>query len=240
MAIAFVQKSPQLFADNASSISPSLAGTTAGNLVVLIVNTEDAGTANPAAAIATPAGWTAAIAPTGAPGTDAFKPSVGIFYKENIAGGVESATVTLPVNSYAMATIVEFSGVATSSSLDVVASSVLNASISGTSGTTAATALADSVAIVVGCPQNNTGTVTDLSSPAETAYTSIYASQFVGAGHAVGDQSYKILSATGTQSGFWSWTESANFAGAIAVFSGTAPAAGTGGPFVPVFRRRRR
>ena len=238
MAIAFVQKSPQLFADNASSISPSLTGTTAGNCVVCVVNCVDAGVANPAAAIATPAGWSVGRADTGAPGGDAFKPTVAVFYKLAIAGGVETANITLPASSYAMATIAEFSGV---TAFDVSASSALNAATAGTSGTTAATAIADSVAVVVGCPQQGGGaSTTGLSSPAATGYTSLYAEVNGGGGHAVGDHSYKILSAIDTQSGSWAWNESANFAGAIAVFSGTAPAGGTGGPFVPVFRRRRR
>ena len=241
MAIAFVQKSAQLFADNATTISPSLAGTTAGNLVVMLVNCVDAGVASPPPALSPPAGWLDAVSEVGPVGGDAFKPVTAIFYKENIAGGVESGTVNLPASSYAMATIVEFSGVSTSSSLDVVDSASFIGVTAGDSGTTAATAIADSVAIAVGCPQVGGGAATTgLSTPAAVGYTNLYAEVDGGGGHTVGSHDYKILSATGTQVASWTWNESAYFSGSIAVFSGTVAPASTGNSFVPLIRRRRR
>lgn len=238
MAIAFVQKSAQVFVDNGTSITPSLAGTTAGNFVVLTVYNMDFSTTSPQPALAAPAGWLTAVAPVSALGPDEFKPTVGIFYKENIAGGVESGTVNLGSSSYAMAAITEFSGVAKSSSLDVVASSVLVAATSGTSGTTAATSLATSLAIAAGCSQNGLGTLNNYSSPATVGYTSIY--NFIGGGgHASGDHSYKILAATGAQTASWTWTESAYFSGAIAVFKGASIIPGSPAT-VPLLQRRRR
>lgn len=222
MAVAFVQKSAQLFGDNVSSIAPSLASTTAGNFVALVINNDNGDTASPATGMSPPAGWSDAISPNGAAGGGMFKPVAAIFYKENIAGGTESGTVTVPASSYCMATIVEFSGVAASSSLDVTASSSASAVTSGNTGTTAATALADSVAIVVGGAEDGTGAVTNYSTPATTGYTTIYNSSSAAV-HAAGDHSYKILSATGTQSGAWTWTTSAVFAAVIAVFKGVAP-----------------
>lgn len=240
MAIAFVQKSAKLFADNATSISPSLAGTTAGNLVVMLVNCVDAGTASPPPALSPPAGWLDAVSGDGPVGGDAFKPVTAIFYKQNIAGGVESGTVTLPASSYAMATIVEFSGVATSGALNVGTSANFVAATAGDTGTTGVTAVADSVAVAVGCPQVGGGAATTGLSAAAVGYTNLNAEPDGGGGHTVGSHDYKILAATGTQTASYTWNESAYFSGTIAVFSGAAVASTGNGGFVPFFRRRRR
>lgn len=219
MTVAFVQKSTQLYADNATSIAPSLTGCTAGNHTQMEVGIANGDTTSPANAVGTPTGgWSVAIAPVGPTGAGQYKPAAAIFYQENIAGGTQSGTITMVTGSYARANITEHSGVALSGSLDVTASSVNTGSTSGSSGTTATTANADSIAVCTGTAENGTS-VTNFSSPASTGWT-VIDTTVDNSFHVAGDQSRKILSATGTQSGSWTWTTSAPFAGVIAVFKG--------------------
>lgn len=230
MAGAFVKKSTQLFADNATSVAPSLASTVAGNHVEMLVEILNGDTTSPSSAVGTPTNsWLRAIGPVGPAGADAFKPACAIFYKENIAGGTESGTITMPTGSYARVTITEHSGIATSGSLDVTASSVGVAVTSGDSGTTATTTNADSIALCVGGAENGVS-ITAFSSPAATGWTVVDTEPTNGF-HGCGDSSRKILTTTGTQQGSWTFTPAspptAYFAGVIAVFKGVAAAAGT-------------
>jgi hypothetical protein len=242
VTVAFVQKSTQLYADNTTSIAPSLSGCTTGNHVEMEVGIANGDTTSPANAVGTPTGgWSVAIAPVGPTGAAQYKPAAAIFYKENIAGGTHSGTITMVSGSYARANITEHSGVATSNSLDVTASNTAASGTSGDTGTTAATANADSIAVCTGTAENGTS-VSNFSSPASAGWTVIDTTPD-NSFHVAGDQSRKILSATGTQSGSWTWTTSAPFAGVIAVFKGaTAATAPVGGlqlayPFRPLGER---
>jgi hypothetical protein len=94
MAIAFVQKSASISTTGTATLP---APSTAGNLLVAFL-ANSGGITNP------PAGWTRV---TGAS---------GFFYYENNPGGLSSFNFGSPTTSY----IAEFSGVATSSSLDTI------------------------------------------------------------------------------------------------------------------------
>ena len=223
MTVAFVQKSAvQLFADNASSIAPSRTGTTAGNHAVCLVACSNGTTTSPATALSAPSGWTAAENAAGPAGGNNYKPVTGIFYKENLAGGTETATVSLPAGSYAQAIISEASGVATSSSLDVHTSKTATSGTSSDTGTTGTTAVADSIVYVVLHPEDTVGSTSGLPATPTTGYTNLD-NTTSNAAHIATQFAYKILSATGTQvANSGTWTTSSFFMGSIAVFKGTA------------------
>lgn len=224
MAIAFVQKSTELFADNASSISPSRSGTTAGNEVVLTVSVSNFGTTSPAPAIGAPSGWSTARADSGPTGSGDYRPTVGIFYKENIAGGTENPTVTTPSGSYSSASISEYSGLATSSSLDVTQANLASSGTSGNTGTTGTTAQADELVIALIHPEDTIGATSALSTPASSGYTNID-TEAANNVHIAYDANYKIVSSTGTQTASWTWTTSSFYTAAIATFKAAAAAA---------------
>lgn len=224
MAIALVQKTAQQFYDGVTTASRTITGVTAGNLVTATVAVVSQPNTTPVPALPTPSGWTAAIAPTGATGIEAYRGICAIFYKQNAASGSHTIDFTgasaWPLDSYGEITLEEWSGAETSGVLDVVASSALaTPNTSGTSGTTATTAVAASVAIAVGNPGGASPTA--LSSPAATGYTSID-TEPSNATHTAYQASYKILSATATQSASWTWTGNNAWIGIIAVFKGAS------------------
>ena len=216
----FVQKSTELFADNAASIAPSLSGCTAGNHVAMLVAQS---IQNTNGTLAAPSGWSSAIATT-AGGALAFRPNIAIFYKENISSGVHSGTVTLNnTGSYAAATIVETSGIALTSSLGPTSTNTTDTATltSGGSGTTATTTTTG-IAFAIGHAEDGVGSTAAFSSPATTGYT-VVDTEATNSVHIAYDSSYKILSSTGTQSANWTWTTNSAFHGGVAVFYDAAP-----------------
>lgn len=218
----FVQKSTELFADNASSIAPSLAGVTANNLVVLGV-AFSATVTTPA--ISAPSGWLTATNPTGINAPDqSFNPGSAIFYKEGASAGTQSATVTLPAaGSYAAASIVESSGAKTSGAL----AQANFATGTGTSGGTgnATNGAANAFVFVVGHAEDGVGSTASFSSPASTGYSGVD-TEPSNSTHIAYDISYKLVSAIAAQSASWTWTTSSGFVNTIAVFD-DAPAGPT-------------
>lgn len=223
MTIALVQKTVQQFYNGVTIASRTITGVTAGNLLTATVACASVANTSPVPALPTPTGWTAAIAPTGSTGIDAYRGICAIYYKENAASGSHtidfSGGAALPTDSYAEITIEEWSGIVTAGALDVVSNSALaTPQTAGTSGTTAATAVATSVHIAVGVPGG--GSQSALSSPATTGYTAIDTSASNAVNTAY-DASYKILSATGAQTASWTWTGNGAWCGVGAVFKGT-------------------
>jgi hypothetical protein len=218
MAVAFVQKSTELFADNASSIAPSLGGVTAGNLVVCVCACIQ-GASN--TTLATPAGWTLAKAPAGQ-GSGGLRPVIGIWYKENASSGTQSATINFAAGSYAEASIVEFSGVKTSSSLANTNSNAGGGTNAGGNSAGAANTVATAVAIAV-CTATDSGSLpSNLSSPATTGY-SVVDNEPAGSTHCAYDISYKILSSVASETASWTWTSNViDWEAGIAVFDGVS------------------
>lgn len=190
------------------SISATFGATpTENNLLIAIVCMDV-----PAKAINVPAGWTQVHNITGA------KADIAYFYK--LAGAAESATVTVTftaVSALANLEILEYEGITPTSPLDVSASLDSGAAKEATcpSGTTAATAQANSLAV---SGHNFTKNVST------TAYTNSFVEQsaqgndgdeiFLGVAH-------KILTATGTQDTTFSVASpTAEHIGVIAVFKG--------------------
>lgn len=160
---------------------------------------------------------------------------VGLFYEENVASGTH--TVTPQANTAHNTTLVEFSGLATSGSLDATVTSG-KGSGTGTSqstGTTPATVQADELSLVAFC-MGDTGvgsTNVGLTDPI-TNYTTLQLVQDDQADLAT-QHAYRVLAATGTQAVTFAWTNSHAtqfWEAAIATFKGAA-SSGTGGPLGP-------
>lgn len=215
LAPAFVGKGSQSFQDGAGgALSCQKTGVTIGNLVVALMAQSNPVNTN---AIPTPAGFSVAEAPV-ATSALSYKPSPAIFYKIATAT-TETASSTPASGSYAAGILAEFSGI-DPTPLDVHTNNNGTASTSGNTGTTGTTAVADSLVIAVGHAEDAVGNTSNFSSPASSGYTSL-ATTSNNAVHIAWDGSYKILVATGTQSGAWTWTTSSAYNNAIAVFKGT-------------------
>ncbi len=226
MAATLVQQTTELFADAAASISPSITGVTAGNLVVMLVACSQNVSAT---ALTAPAGWSTAASATG-PGTGSYRQVAAIFYKENAASGSHSGTVTFNSNSYAAAVIVEFSGIQTSGSLEGTntdsGTGVTTGSTNSASNTTA-----NALVLSIICASNDPGTMNSLSSPASSGYTNID-NELNDTLHTGYQFSYKSVTSAASQSGSWTWTNNSGFGAAIATF---AESGGGGSTPVPVF-----
>lgn len=216
MAIAFVKKSTQSFGDGVTSFSTSLAGVTAGNLVVVTVDKASGGDSNnPALAMPAPdgGGWSTAIAGTGPTGTGAYRPVNAIFYKLASAGGTETVTwSSLPGDSYIEATISEFSCSGTwafDAGIRTVGDGTSPQSVSGISNSTA-------VALAIAVVATDANTITNLVGPT-SGYTQIDLSDNNSAHNCYGS-GYKILAATAAQSAGWTWTGSGPWMGSLAIF----------------------
>lgn len=226
---ALVQKTAQFFFDGVTSTSRSITGVTAGNTLVATVAICSQPNTVPTAAIPTPSGWTAAVAPTGPTSVDSYKPSCAIFYKASAASGTHTLSLpTLPTDTYGEVTISEWSGLDASAPLDVTASSVVDSSgvgggtVSAGAGTTAATSAAGGVLIVLG----STGGAGSLYlAPPNTGYTTIDTEPNPNT-HLTYGSAYKLLSGSGTQTAGWTWSGNANHVGLQAAFKN---ASGGGG-----------
>lgn len=227
MAIAFVSKGSQTFTDGGNTIAPSLASVTAGNQVFLIVaNSNGESSATP---MTNPAGWNAEIVTNGI-GALGYRPSVGIWSKYNSAGGSESGTTTIGTigGSYAAGGVVQFSGLLTAAAADLSTSGSATGATSGNTGTTGTTSQADELILVVGHAEDAVGATSSFSSPASSGFTSLWTTSS-NAAHIAWDASYKIVAATGTQTGSYTWVTSSAFSGAIVTLKASG---GGGGPTV--------
>ena len=131
----------------------------------------------------------------------------------------------------AMAVVLgEFTNILATSPTDVSASSEAGSATSATTGTTAETAQADALAVAF---MVSSGGI--FSSPS-------CATDFTLGSTATGlraAMAWKILSATGTQAGTWSWTTSAVTATGILVLKGLAASGGGNGSAQWTEQRRR-
>lgn len=136
---------------------------------------------------------------------DIFDPTSGavqgmaLCYALNIAGGATTVTVTLPTNSYTAMSIQEYSGIATSSALDVSSvnntTTVITASNDATSNASTTTKNGD---LIFGGFTLSNGSASGIS--AGTGFI-MRENDFSGAGMATEDQ---IQSTAGSIAGTWS------------------------------------
>ena len=211
-----VQQTAELFADNTSSIAPSITGVTAGNTVIMLVACTQSGTNT---ALTAPSGWSTAISIAG-PGSGTFRQQVSVFYKENASSGSHSGTVTFNNNSFAAAVICEFSGLKTSGSLDTTNSQTGTATTSASTGS-ATNTQANSLVLAVACVSSDAGSMTGLSSPASSGYTNIDG-ELTEAVHTGYQFSYKNVTSSASQSGSWTWTNNAQYGAAVVIFQDAA------------------
>lgn len=241
MAASLVQSASALATEDTSTITPSLTGVATGNTIVIaVICASDTTTA-----ISAPTNYTVAVAPTKVNFPDIGRNyCIAIFYRENAPSGSHSPAITIAGTSVrsARAAIMEFSGLLTSSSLDVTASGSAGSGVtSGNTGTTGTTAQADALAIaVMGIDPFPNSTGNNISNPPST-YTNVLIVQddqtnpFIACNVA-----YKVLSATGTQSASWTWDTASGYVAGIAVFKASAGGGGGNAPRAAHNQRQRR
>lgn len=226
MAIARVQTAENGVSSNVVSVTWG-SSTTTGNILIAVVSvTENHG--NAAGTVTAPSGWSTAVGPVAAASGDNV---LYIFYKENAASQSSTGNFTSSLSAGRadmQAIVAEYSGVATSSSLDKTAS---NSGLSATAldtGTTATTTQADE--LLIGGYGDSQGTST-FSSP--TNSFSIYNQNNQGITDACLVD--RIVSATGAYTTAITLSSAAPaWGGAIATFK-QAAAAGSVGKFFPWF-----
>ncbi|PIR73959.1 MAG: hypothetical protein COU35_04865 [Candidatus Magasanikbacteria bacterium CG10_big_fil_rev_8_21_14_0_10_47_10] len=147
--------------------------------------------------------------------------STAIYYIANAPAQSGASTWGVTPTNRATVTLAEYSGVATSAPLDVIATATGN-SATGSSGTTAITSQANALAIA-----GISATSGNRTFSAQTnSFTEV--SEVVSTGSTQGTRNStvfeeKILSSTGTQGVSATISASGNWAGVIAVFKGTNP-----------------
>ena len=210
-AIARVQfiSSANAGATTVSAVWPST--TTAGNLLTAIVTVRGgSGTT-----ITPPSGgWTLA---TRANNTTTI--STAIYYIANATSQSGTSSWGISPSARATLTLAEYSGAATSSVLDQVATST-GSSSTGSSGTTPTTIQTNEVAIA-GISANNSGRTFSAQTNSFTAVSSVNSGGGPGGNATVFEE--KVLSATGAQSVNATISSSSTWAGAIATFKAKLP-----------------
>jgi hypothetical protein len=235
MAWSLVQQGAQTFADAATTASFSLGGFTAGNFALALCSLR-CDTAS--FVIPTPSGWSVCEAPTAPSGT-IFFPNVGIFYKENSAGGTETANFgTLPGsagNNFMECTILEFSGIVTSGSLGSTAhtSQTSNGGTTADSGTTSGSAVAGDLVAYVGCVQEFNSSNTGITSPPTGGTTWTATDSGVDCQNHVSYSSGYKSAAAGTQQGQTTFTNNNSWVAAIGFFTAATTVPNLSGSFKP-------
>lgn len=197
--------------DNVSSIAPGLAGVTLGNTLALIVGSTD--TTGGVASWSPPTDssgqtWQKAVGPNSVNSGPADPCKIAIFYLLNANAGTHNLNLGVGSSQFFGYTLVEFPPC---TAVDVTTSNSGTSGVtSGDTGTTGATAQADE-AVLVGLVTNTSGaglSNSSFSDPASSGYTSLYAEQNTTA-HVGSQHSYKEVSATGAQTGSWTWSSGA-------------------------------
>ena len=217
--MALVQSSAVSKTTGGANNTVTLNGVVAGNLLIVTGSWAQITNSTPP----TLAGWTLAEAPTGQLLTigGAWAGSV-IYYRKNAMSGTHSMTA-VPVGGSAGLTFQmhEFdSSIGLTEPLDVHTNSA-GSGTSGNSGTTGATTVANELVITVmgladnnGVPHASIG----LNDPATTGYTSLGVNNNTTDNSIAYQASYKYVTATGAQTGSWTWTDSSAYVGTIATF----------------------
>ena len=123
--------------------------------------------------------------------------------------------------------LTELSAILATAPTDVSASSESVAAAGCSTGVTAATAQADSMALAFFCTSGGNVTSPSCADANGGAAYTLGSFAIVGAIHLY--IAYKVLAATSTQEGTWSWTTARVSASGILVLKGLAPGGGGGG-----------
>lgn len=203
-----------------TSISATLTGVTANNLLVFAVGYNDVSAAN--VAPTAPSGWSAAINPASRAGSAGQEPSVGasIFYLARSAGGSVTVTMNCPgggANLYAQASLTEWP-ITLASPLDQTAGPGTNQAASTTGGSTPATGtLAQAAETVIAAMA--IGAINGLSNAGittPTGCTQLTVSQNTSTGCGA-EVAYKDAGATTAQTITWGWTSDSSQRGSSQV-----------------------
>lgn len=218
MAAAFVQKQTGRGAAVDSFALTFPSNVTAGNLLVGCYSPYNgSGISN-----ATPTGggtWSTTTAPGADAAWDAY-----ICHAANATGGATTVTADYGSGFYVVGSISEYSGMETTSVVDVQTQAT-GSSTTPSTGNTGSTTQADTLAVA--CFASGTGTSdVSIDTPAATGYTNLHVEQDSNSymGHS---SDYKVVSGTGAQSAAWGTITSGQSWGAkIVVFKATGGAAG--------------
>lgn len=209
-----------------SGATLTLTGVAAGNALILL----DSYFRHPGTGVGetapTDTQGTWSVAAAGIPGLDGDESGSGIFYQLNVAAGTH--TVTPQANTSHNTTLIEWSGMPTSGAFDVGNNAATNASsfTSQVTGTTSSTAQADEVVFIVLGLAAAAG-VTDVGFTDPVSGFTTVQKVSNDASDIATFHAYKVVSAIGTQSATFNWTDAENpqSAGAnIAAFKITASA----------------
>ena len=196
---------------NSTSISATFdTAPTQDNLLVAVLSTRAASATNPS-------GWSTAIDVVNGVNNDLLR----IAYK--VAGASESSTVTFTLGAADQSAlgIFEVSGNATSSPLDLTASTGRQNNVTSiSSGTTATTTQADEI-LFVGYYMRETITSPSL----DNSFTLVHHEATSGGQDITVVDGHRIVSATGAYESTASWTTSRVAMGAIATFKAAGAAA---------------
>lgn len=224
--MAFVQKNTNTVYSG-SALSVTLTGVAAGALLIYCLSYIQTSATPPAA----PSGWSTAIAPTAVATNQAggYFTGAAIYYKENASSGTNSPSVTLQASSWALGSLSEYSGYATSTSLDQTAPATSALTTNTTATVTSSAILQASELVIVACtPAAVTGTSNiGITDPATTGYTTLGVWQDANTYLLAGQHSYKEVSAIATQTATWTWNvaDHGEYAAAIATFKQAGAAA---------------
>lgn len=221
----YVQSGSRVEVFGGTSATASIAGTASGNLLILEVSwQQDGALATP---LATPSGWSVAIAPNAVvcKGVSSYRTGAALYYIENASAGTHSAVLAATSGGVINAQIHEFVSGVTSASLDKTASNSAigsSNSVSGNTGTTATTSQANEIvfALLTG-PGLSGVTNIGIVHPATTGYTDLSTQQSQSSS-VPSQASYSITSSAGAQTAGWTWTTSGEYAAVIATFKATA------------------
>ena len=176
MAIAQVQ-APVAFTGSSSTASGTFSATGPGNFLIAAVVARNT--------VSTPSGWTLAVSYT-APTTKAY-----LFYQENCSSGVTSFSATLGGSAAWVVMLAEYSGVATSGSIDQTATDHTG----GGSSTTGTITTTTSAQLLIGVIADD-----DNDAPFGTPTNSFALLSEADNGFAEGCLLERIVSSTGTYS----------------------------------------
>lgn len=217
-AKAFVQKSTVNASSGVTTQTTTLAGATAGNLLVAICTWDmNAASGNPTIN-ASSTGWALATqaGPVVSAGNSGWITGTSIYYKQNAASGSNSLQLDFANSSRMNTEIVEFSGNVTSGSLDKTNTNTTT-SATTLAVTSAATTWATEVVVVAIAARFVAGNANITLTDPPTGYTSIAVLQDTNT-YAAFESAYLIVSSTGTQTATWTWAGAGEATAALATF----------------------
>jgi hypothetical protein len=225
---ALVQTTSGTNSGTNTSMSCTLSGVTAGNLLVLTMSAQSSGAGAPDAPLDTNGTPQLAIqtGPWGS-GTGIY---TGIYHIANAASGTHTVSVaniqTSARPSYI--TLTEFSNMANFAPYDVSASAGHSDSTQSLTVTTGSTGQSQEIIIAALAVSSSVGSAGAAITDPPAGYTSLYVNQNDTATTNLGAEvSYKLVAGTGAQSATWTWTDAntRGSAGVIATYRSNAAVA---------------